>query len=152
MRGRRRWVREGGGKGLVCISVLRVCFLVSVLIVKGGIKSGCESHISRGLCVAGYSICENVHAGRHCDPRMRASLSACAPLMVHLQTAWYSTTRIKEVRSVNTVITPGRRQYEGFCQARAPFVASHPVSRIALKVVLYSQLGGQGSAHLSSPS
>ena len=23
----------------------------------------------RGLLVAGYSICENVHAGRHCDPR-----------------------------------------------------------------------------------
>jgi len=23
----------------------------------------------RGLWVAGYSICENVHAGRHCDPR-----------------------------------------------------------------------------------
>jgi len=23
----------------------------------------------RGLWVAGYSNCENVHAGRHCDPR-----------------------------------------------------------------------------------
>ena len=54
LRGRRGWVREGGGKGLVCISVLRVCFLVSVLIVKGGIrctlmvcsiKSGRESHV-----------------------------------------------------------------------------------------------------------
>jgi len=22
-----------------------------------------------GLWVAGYSFCENVHAGRHCDPR-----------------------------------------------------------------------------------
>jgi len=53
LRGRKGWVREGGGKGLVCISVLRVCFLVSVLIVKGGIrctlvvcsiKSGCESY------------------------------------------------------------------------------------------------------------
>ena len=53
LRGRRGWVREGRGKGLVCISVLRVCFLVSVLVVKGGIrftlvvcsiKSGCESH------------------------------------------------------------------------------------------------------------
>ena len=43
-----------------------------------------------------------------------------------------------------------RRQCEGFCQARAPFAASHPVSRIASKVVSYSQLGGQGSAHLSS--
>ena len=52
-RGRRGWVREDGGKGLVCIPVLRVCFLVSVLVVKGGIrftlvvcsiKSGCESH------------------------------------------------------------------------------------------------------------
>ena len=32
--------RPGGGKGLVCISVsvLRVCFLVSVLVVKGGMK------------------------------------------------------------------------------------------------------------------
>ena len=57
LRGRRGWVREGGGKGLVCISVLRVCFLVSVLVVKGGIrctlvvcsiKSGCESHICFG--------------------------------------------------------------------------------------------------------
>ena len=38
-----------------------------------------------------------------------------------------------------------RRQYEGFCQARAPFAASHLVSRSASKVVLYSQLGG--SAH-----
>ena len=46
--------REGGGKWLVCISVLRVYFLVSVLIVKGGMKctlvicsakSVCESHI-----------------------------------------------------------------------------------------------------------
>jgi len=36
--GRRGWVREDGGKELVCISVLRVCFLVSVLIVKGGIS------------------------------------------------------------------------------------------------------------------
>ena len=53
LRGRRGWVREGGGKGLVCISVLRVCFLLSVLVVKGGIKctlvvcsikTGCESH------------------------------------------------------------------------------------------------------------
>ena len=39
---------------------------------------------------------------------MRASLSACAPQMVHLQTAWNSTTRIKEVRRANAVITPGR--------------------------------------------
>ena len=44
-----------------------------------------------------------------------------------------------------------RRRYEGFCQARAPFAASHPLSRSASKVVLYLQLGGQGSAHLSSP-
>jgi len=45
-----------------------------------------------------------------------------------------------------------RRQYEGFCQARAPFTVSHPVSRSASKVVSYSQIGSQGSAHLSSPS
>ena len=45
-----------------------------------------------------------------------------------------------------------RRQCEGFCQARALFAASHLVSRSASKVVSYSQLGGQGSAHLSSPS
>ena len=46
--------REGGGKWWVCILVLGVCFVVSVLIVKGGvrctvvvcsIKSGCESNI-----------------------------------------------------------------------------------------------------------
>jgi len=30
-------------------------------------------------------------------PGMHASLSACAPLIVHLQTAWNPTTRIKEV-------------------------------------------------------
>ena len=30
--------REGKGKGSVCILVLRVCFLVSVLIVKSGMK------------------------------------------------------------------------------------------------------------------
>jgi len=45
-----------------------------------------------------------------------------------------------------------RPQCEGFCQARAPFAVSHPVSRSASKVVSYSQLGGQSSAHLSSPS
>ena len=39
-----------------------------------------------------------------------------------------------------------RRQYKGFCQARAPFAASHPVNHGALKVVLYSQVGGRGSA------
>jgi len=53
LRGRRGCVREDRGKGSVCILVLRVCFLVSVLVVKGGIrctlvvcsiKSGCESH------------------------------------------------------------------------------------------------------------
>jgi len=32
------WVREGGGNGLVCISVLRVCFGMSVSIGKGGMK------------------------------------------------------------------------------------------------------------------
>ena len=42
-----------------------------------------------------------------------------------------------------------RRQYESFCQARAPFAASRLVSRSALKVVVYSQLGGRGSAHLA---
>ena len=46
-------------------------------------------------------------------PRMRASLSACAPQMVNLQTAWNSTTRIKEVRRANAVITPGMGVYEG---------------------------------------
>jgi len=45
-----------------------------------------------------------------------------------------------------------RRQYEGFCQVHAQFATSHPVSRSASKVVSYSQLGGQGSAHSSSPS
>jgi len=39
------------------------------------------------------------------------------------------------------------RQCEGFCQARAPCTASHPVSCSALKVVVYSQLGYRGSAH-----
>jgi len=40
-----------------------------------------------------------------------------------------------------------RRQCEGFCQARAPFAASHPVSCSVSKVVVYSQIGCQGSAH-----
>ena len=38
LRGRRGGVRESGGKGLVCKSVLRVCFLVSVLGAKDGIR------------------------------------------------------------------------------------------------------------------
>ena len=33
-----------------------------------------------------------------------------------------------------------RRQYDGFCQACAPFAASHPESRSAPKAVVYSQL------------
>jgi len=45
-----------------------------------------------------------------------------------------------------------RRQYEGFCQARAPFAASHLVSRSVSRVVSYSLLGVQDSAHLISPS
>ena len=36
--GKKRMGQRGRGKGLVCISLLRVCFLVSVLVVKGGIK------------------------------------------------------------------------------------------------------------------
>jgi len=46
-------------------------------------------------------------------PGMRASLSSCAPQMVHLQTAWNSTTRIKEVRKANAVITQGRGVQQG---------------------------------------
>jgi len=31
-----------------------------------------------GLWVAGYSFCENVHAGRHCDPRdARLAVHVC---------------------------------------------------------------------------
>jgi len=45
-----------------------------------------------------------------------------------------------------------RRPLEGCCQARAPFAASLPVGRSSSKVVLYSQLGGKGSAYLRSPS
>jgi len=37
-------------------------------------------------------------------PDMRASLYACVPLMVHLQTAWNPTTRIKEVRRAKAFI------------------------------------------------
>ena len=37
-------------------------------------------------------------------PGMRALLSTCAPQMVHLQTAWNSTTKIKEVRRANAVM------------------------------------------------
>jgi len=58
-----------------------------------------------GLWVTRYSFCQNVHAGCHGDPR--DALSACA-LMVHVQTAWNPTTRIKEVRRSNAVITPGK--------------------------------------------
>ena len=66
-----------------------------------------------GLWVAGYSLCENVHADRHCDPRDARFAVACAPLMVHLQTAWNPTTRIKEARRAIAVITPGRGVQEG---------------------------------------
>jgi len=48
------------------------------------------------LWVAGYRFCENVLA-IIVIPGMRPSLSTYAPLMVHLQTVWNSTTRIKEV-------------------------------------------------------
>ena len=58
-----------------------------------------------GLWVACYSFGENVHAADIMIPGMRASLSTCAPLMVHLQTAWNPTTRIKEVRRANAIIT-----------------------------------------------
>jgi len=46
LRGRRGWVREVRGKGLVCKSVLRVCFHVSVLIVKGGIRCMLVVHVN----------------------------------------------------------------------------------------------------------
>ena len=36
--GKKRMGQRGRGKGLVCMSVLRVCFVVSVLVVKGGIR------------------------------------------------------------------------------------------------------------------
>jgi len=55
------------------------------------------------LWVAGYRFCENVHADRHCDPRDARLAVHLSPQMVHLQTAWNSTTRIKEVRRVNAV-------------------------------------------------
>ena len=51
--GKERMGQREQREGLVCISVLRVCFLVYVLVVKGGIrctllvcsiKSLCESH------------------------------------------------------------------------------------------------------------
>jgi len=63
-----------------------------------------------GLWVAGYSFCENVHAGCHCDPRdARLTVYLCttdgAPAA---ETAWNSTARIEEVRRANAVITPGR--------------------------------------------
>jgi len=89
------------------------CFLVSVLIVKVGKKCTLVvvwvrvAYLVWKLWVAGYSFCENVHAGRHCDPRdVRFAVRLCTT--VHLQTAWNSTTRIQEVRRANAVITPGR--------------------------------------------
>ena len=120
----RTLTKRGGGKWLVCISVLRlrVCFLVSVLSVKGGIrcalvvssvKSGCELHIwfrHLGWADCGLLVTAFVKMSTRAViviPGMRASLSACAQLMVHLQTAWNPTPRIKEVRRANAVITPG---------------------------------------------
>ena len=50
-----------------------------------------------GLWVAGYNFVKMSTRAVIVIPGMRASLSACAPLMVHLQTAWGPTTRIKEV-------------------------------------------------------
>ena len=83
MRGRRGCVREGGGKGLVCISVLRVCFLVRIDCQRwyemhvGGLFDLVWVRVTylvwkfglNCLWVDGYSFCENVHAGCHCDPR-----------------------------------------------------------------------------------
>ena len=100
-----------------------VCFLVSVLIVKGGMRCTLVvklilfrqvAYLVRTfglnrLWVAVYSFCENVHAGCHCDPSdARLAVRLCTTDGAHLWTAWNPTTRIKEVRRANTVITPER--------------------------------------------
>jgi len=64
----------------------------------------------RGLWVVVYSFCEDVHADQHCDPKDVRLTSTCAPLMVHLQTAWNTTTRIKEVQCGHY---PGKRRVRG---------------------------------------
>jgi len=88
--------------------------------------SQCERHWERLLSPARRRVAAHVRSVRHArvDPKLLGSLKSQG----------------------------FRRQYEGCCRARAPFTASHLVSRSASKVVLYSQLGGRSTAHLSSPS
>jgi len=60
----RRWYEMHVG-GLFDLVWVRVAYL--------GWKFGLN-----GLWVAGYSFCENVHAGRHCDPRdARLAVHVC---------------------------------------------------------------------------
>jgi len=78
------------------------------------IKSGCESHTcfgNLGWLVCGLLVVGFVKMSTRTViviPGIRASLSTCVPQMVPVQTAWNSTTRIKEVQRTNAVITPGR--------------------------------------------
>jgi len=70
----------------------------------------------------------------------------------HVQVQSARHARVNPELSGSLKLQGFRRQNEGFCQARTPFETSHLVSRSASKVVSYSRLGGQGSAHLTSPS
>jgi len=71
---------------------------------------------------------------------------ACRQVAAHVQS--FRSPCTCRSRTVGSLKSQGfRRQCEGFCQARAPFAASHPVSRSASKLVAYSQLGCWGSAH-----
>jgi len=81
----------------------------------------CLRHRERWLILARRRIAANVLSVRHArvDPELSGSLKSQG----------------------------FRRQCEGFCQARAPFAASHPVSCSASKVGVYSPLGCRNSAH-----
>ena len=65
LRGRRGWVREGGGKGLVCISVLRVSFLVSVCLAAGLKVGGINGEVMPGQWEYQVGPCVGIEAGDH---------------------------------------------------------------------------------------
>ena len=78
---------------------MRVTYLVQVFGLRPNL---------RGLCVAGYSCCKNVHADRHCDPKdERLAVRLCTTDGLPADCV-EPNTRIKEIRRANAVICPGR--------------------------------------------
>jgi len=89
-----RWYEVHVG-GLFDLVWVRVAYLVQTFGLSG-------------LWVPGHSFCENVHAGRHCDPRdARLAVRLCTTDGAPADCVEPNHT-IKEVRRANAVITPGR--------------------------------------------